>query len=60
LSRIEVEGLEGAYATNKPNSLAEAEEGSFIPGGRHRTKVPKGELQFHEPNNECGDGRVGL
>eukprot|EP01082_Thalassiosira_pseudonana_P004548 g3976.t1 g3976 contig15:60999-62072(+) len=53
LSRIEVEGLEGAYATKKPNSLAEAEEGSFIPGGRHRTKVPKGELQFHEPNNEC-------
>mmetsp|Transcript_20583 Transcript_20583/g.43226 ORF Transcript_20583/g.43226 Transcript_20583/m.43226 type:complete len:470 (+) Transcript_20583:234-1643(+) len=53
LSRVAVEGLEDArYNVIKPNSLVEAEEGGFLPGGRHRAVVPKGKWVGGIANND--------
>mmetsp|Transcript_25964 Transcript_25964/g.40894 ORF Transcript_25964/g.40894 Transcript_25964/m.40894 type:complete len:220 (-) Transcript_25964:724-1383(-) len=56
LSRVAVEGLEGAYNAVKPVSIAEAWERGFLPGGRHRTMVPAGKLVARL---SCGGDRVG-
>lgn len=55
LSRISVEGLDSQsyYDVVKPDSIAEAEERGFLPGGRHRTVVQEGKLMFrHEHDDE--------
>eukprot|EP00985_Skeletonema_marinoi_P006106 scaffold2650_cov182-Skeletonema_marinoi.AAC.3 len=44
LSRISVEGLDGQYDVDKPESIAEAHSNGFIPGGRHRDVVLNGKL----------------
>jgi len=56
LSRVEVEGLEGAYNAVKPETIAEAWERGLLPGGRHRTMVPAGKLVFR---SNCGGDRFG-
>jgi len=45
LSRISVEGLDdGQYDVVKPESMEEAHNNGFVPGGRHRDTVLNGEL----------------
>lgn len=39
-----MEGLDGQYDVDKPESIAEAHSNGFIPGGRHRDVVLNGKL----------------
>ena len=57
LSRIAVEGLE--IGADKPDSLVEAEERGFLPGGRHQMVIPLGELVLRSDHNHVGSDSTG-